>query len=169
MLTKETIVRYFTAEKLESLLFFGIGIVALGLSLYFWLGLKTPFYKGMAIPLALIALIQISVGGGVYFRSPKDIERVTNQLQQQPMAIKTEELPRMETVMKKFEIYRYTEIGLALAGLILFFVGTGFWKGLGLGLAIQALLMLGADYFAEQRGENYTKAVQQYANTLKPE
>jgi hypothetical protein len=167
MFTKEIIARYFTAEKQESLLFFGIGIIALGLSVYFWLALKTPFYKGAAVSLLLVSLIQIIVGGSVYLRSPKDIERVTAQYEQRPEALKTEELPRMVSVMKKFEVYRYTEIALALAGIFLFFICTGFWKGLGLTLAIQALLMLGADFFAEQRGRSYTRALTQYVQTQK--
>ena len=75
------------------------------------------------------------------------------------------ELPRMKTVMKNFVIYRYVEIVLAIIGIVLFFyfrtdTGQQFWKGLGLTLAIQALLMLGADYFAEQRGKFYQKALE---------
>ena len=33
--------------------------------------------------------------------------------------------------------------------------GNAFWYGLGIALTIQALLILGADYFAEKRAMNY--------------
>jgi hypothetical protein len=55
---------------------------------------------------------------------------------------------------------------LALIGIGLFlyfrsYPGQAFWKGLGFTLAIQALLMLGADYFAEQRGKGYQQNLQE--------
>lgn len=71
---------YFNAEKFESLFFIGVGIVAIVLGLYFWFGLKEAFYKGIAIPFVLIALIQLTVGITVYLRSPKDIIMVENIL-----------------------------------------------------------------------------------------
>ena len=63
----------------------------------------------------------------------------------------------MDKVMTKFKLYRYAEIGLALLGLILFLAAspTGFWRGVGLGIIIQAGIMLLADSFAENRGHHY--------------
>jgi hypothetical protein len=71
--------------------------------------------------------------------------------------IKTEEIPRMETVMKNFLIYRYVELVLMIAGLILMFTfkENEFVKGVGIGLFIQAGLMLTLDFFAEKRGHEY--------------
>ena len=75
------------------------------------------------------------------------------------------ELPRMKTVMKNFTIYRWVEVTFILTGLILIFLfrtnpDKTFWYGLGMALAIQAVLMLGADYFAEKRGGVYTKELE---------
>jgi hypothetical protein len=69
----EQISKYFNTERGESLLFAAIGLVAIILGAYFLIKIKHPFYNGMAIPLVLIALIQLTVGASVYFRSPKDI------------------------------------------------------------------------------------------------
>lgn len=150
---------YFNAEKNESLLFMGIGIIANTLGFYFWFTIKEPFYKGIAIPFILVALIQLTVGITVYFRSPKEIVMVENIVKNEPIKIQTEEIPRMEVVMKNFIIYRYLEIVLIILGLSLFFffpIQT-FWKGIGIGLFIQASLMLSLDYFAEKRGKDYLK------------
>lgn len=98
--------KYFNAEKAESLLFVLVGIMAIGLAIYFILKLKQPFYLGIAYPLILVALIQLVVGSTVYFRSPKDIMRVNEFLKKAPSEIQTAEIPRMNVVMKNFEIYR---------------------------------------------------------------
>lgn len=150
---------YFNAEKFESLFFVGVGIIAIALGIYFWFIIKEPFYKGLAIPLALVALIQLSVGSTVYFRSTKDILMVENLIKKEPFKIQTEEIPRMNVVMKNFVFYRYVEFALMLCGLILFFVSPSqtIWKGLGIGLFIQASLLLSLDFFAEKRGTEYLK------------
>jgi phosphate/sulfate permease len=155
--------KYFNAEKSESLLFVLVGIAAIGAALYFILKLKQPFYNGMAYPLIAVALIQIIVGTLVYFRSPKDIERVNQIVQNDKPKIQSEEIPRMEVVMKNFVIYRWIEILLILTGLVLAFMfpTQTFWKGVGIGLAIQASFMLLLDYFAESRGAVYLAYLKQ--------
>jgi hypothetical protein len=58
--------------------------------------------KSMAIPLVLIALIQIVVGGSVYLRSDAQLTGLSAQLQTNPQVVKLEETARMQTVMKTF-------------------------------------------------------------------
>ncbi|MFN8244188.1 MAG: hypothetical protein U0X40_09085 [Ferruginibacter sp.] len=160
--------KYFIGEKQESLLFLSIGVLALVLSVVFFFFIKSnpSFFKGAAIPLFAVGMIQVAVGYTVYARSDKQRSDVAYNLGVEPVHYAQEqELPRMKTVMKNFVIYRYTEIALALMGIGLFFYfrtapGQQLWKGLGLTLAIQALLMLGADYFAEQRGKIYQQGLE---------
>jgi multidrug transporter EmrE-like cation transporter len=158
----EQISKYFNAEKSESLLFVLVGIVTLLLSAYFLVKMKQPFYNGMAYPLIVVALIQLTVGSSVYFRSPKDIARVNQIMQTDATKIQTEEIPRMETVMKNFVLYRWIEIALVVIGIALFlyFQPMTLWKGVGLGLAIQSIFMLLLDYFAESRGKVYLDYLQ---------
>jgi hypothetical protein len=152
---------YFNAEKFESIFFISAGIIATLIGLYFWFWIKESYFKGMAIALFFIALIQLVVGGTVYVRSPKDIIRVNEMIQNTPEKIQTEEIPRMVSVMKNFQLYRYIEIALICVGVFLFiyFSKHLFWKGLGLGLAIQSALMLVLDFFAEKRGFEYIKQI----------
>jgi hypothetical protein len=153
------IANYFNAEKFESLFFIGVGIIAIALGVYFWFIVKEPIYKGIAVPFILVALIQLTVGTTVYFRSPKDLLKVENFIKKEAFKIQTEEMPRMKIVMKNFVIYRYVEIVLLFLGLMLvfYFPSQSFWKGIGIGLLIQASLMLSLDYFAEKRGAAYMK------------
>jgi hypothetical protein len=66
----------------------------------------------------------------------------------------------MKTVMTNFVIYRLVEIAFIITGIVLIFLfrlhaGKAFWYGFGVALAIQAGILLGADYFAEKRGKIY--------------
>ena len=150
---------YFTEEKIESLFFIIIGSIAIALALIFLGIIKYSFFKGMAYPLLFIGLIQVVVGSIVYLRVPKDIERVEQMASQQPNLIQTTEIPRMETVLQNFTIYKWIEITLIITGIILIIAfyksPQTFWKGLGLGLLIQSNTMLCLDMMAEHRADIY--------------
>jgi drug/metabolite transporter (DMT)-like permease len=160
--------KYFIAEKQESLLFLIIGIIAIVLSVVFFFFIKTTpsFFKGAAIPLFAIGIIQAVVGYTVYARSDKQRLDVAYKTGLEPVSfIKNEELPRMKTINKNFVIYRWVEIALIVTGIVLIFLfkgntGKTFWYGLGITLAVQSALMLGADYFAERRAHVYTKGME---------
>lgn len=170
MLTQQDIEKYFLAEKAESWVFMAIGVAAIIAAAIFVFGLKTPAYKGAAIPLVAVGLLLGLVGFNVYNRSDEDRKRNVYALGMNPGALKEKELPRMEVVMENFVIYRYVEIALALAGIGLFVyfnknIDQQFWKGLGAGLAVMALLALTADYFAEKRGHVYLQLLQEFVKT----
>ena len=165
----ENIQMYFNAERAESLVFIAIGIIASVAGIYFFFFLKKPFYTGMAWPLIIIAVIQLFVGGAVFIRSPKDIARVEIMFSTNHQALTTEEIPRMETVMKNFVVYRWVEIALAAVGVILILTQMfgSMGKGIGTGLLIQSLLMLAADYFAMKRGQLYLDWLQELVKNIR--
>ena len=162
MLTKADIEKYFLAEKQTGLIFLIIGVIAILLAIAFFFYGKTSFYKGMAVPLIIFGLLEAIAGYTVYSRS--DTQRIENvyAFDMNPGHLKDNEFPRMQKVMKNFVIYRWVEIVFIIAGLVLIFLfrsdaGKTFWYGFGIALAIQAVIMLGADYFAEKRGKVYTE------------
>jgi hypothetical protein len=168
MLTKTLIEKYFLAEKQESLLFISIGIIAILLAILGWLYFKTAFWKGASIPFLAIALLQIIVGYTVYARSDEQRVDMVYSLDMNPDQLTKVELPRMEVVNKNFVIYRWIEIVLVLVGMGLYVyfrenTPQEFWKGFGFALCLQAILMLGADYFAEQRAHEYTAALSSFS------
>lgn len=167
MFSKADIEKYFVAEKQESLLFLCIGIAAIILAAVFFFALKPAFYKGAALPLLLIGIIQIVVGYTVYARSDSDRTRNVYAYDMNPGELQTKELQRMQAVNKNFVLYRYVEIALALTGIALVFIfksnnEKSFWVGLGFTLAVQSLLMLGADFFAEKRAHVYTSGIENF-------
>lgn len=169
MITKADIEKYFNAEKQESLLFLIIGIAAIITAAVFYFVIKKDILRGAAIPLVLIGIIQFVVGYTVYKRSDADRVRVVYAYDMNPLEIKQKEIPRMETVNKNFVIYRWVEIVLAVVGLGLIFyfksnLANVFWFGFGIALFAQSIIMLGADYFAEQRALTYTKGLESFIN-----
>jgi hypothetical protein len=172
MFTKAGIEKYFMAEKQESLLFLFIGVTGILSAIVFFFLLKSSIYKGAAIPLFLIGLLLAVVGYTVYKRSDDDRKRNVYAYDLNPAELKEKEIPRMETVMKNFVIYRRAEIVLFLTGaaVYIYFIrdfSNDFWRGLGLGLAIMALLALTADFFAERRGHVYLNGLKEFTKSTK--
>jgi hypothetical protein len=159
----DPIIKYFHGEKAESYIFMMIGVVAFAMALYFIFALKTSFWKGVAVPFIVVALLEFVVGYTIVTRSPKDIVRVETYLQQAPQSIKTIEIPRMEKVLSNFVLYRFVEIALIILGIILMYssMQDTFWRGIGLGLFIQASIVLCLDFFAERRGHIYVVYLQE--------
>lgn len=148
---------YFDAERAESLLFVLVGALALLTSAYFLIVRRQPFFRGLALPLIAVALIQLAVGATVFVRSPRDAARVNAALQSDRAHIAAVELPRMKAVIRNFVLYRWIEIVLLLAGVVTLLAaakGT-LVRGAGLGLALQSALMLALDLFAERRAQVY--------------
>jgi hypothetical protein len=153
---------YFAAEKNESLIFILFGILTIGFSVYALLKWGDSFYRGFAVPAILIGIIQIVVGSTVYFRTDKQINQLETLYQQDQAAFAKAETPRMDTVMKKFSLYKKIEVVFVVMGLLLIFFAPskGFWLGIGVGMLLQGALMLTADIFAERRGKEYIRSIE---------
>ncbi len=118
----EPISNYFNGEKNESLLFVITGIIGIALASYFFIKIKQPFYSGLSYSLVAIAIIQLAVGINIYLRSPKDIARVSQQVQVGNTKIQIEEIPRMQKVMKSFIFIKWIEIVLIVTGILMYFL-----------------------------------------------
>lgn len=148
---------YFKGEKLEAALFIGIGVLAIGISVLIFLKSKDDFLSGLIYPLVLIALIQLTVGSTVYFRTDAQVEQLVLDMSSERDQIVGKELDRMSTVMTNFGIYKWIEVGVILTGVLLLVVikEKSFWMGVGLGMLVQGTIMISLDLFAEKRGETY--------------
>ena len=158
---QEHLLMYFTAEKQESLFFMLVGAAAIVVSIFLWK--NDSNYKPMIYPLVAIALIQIIVGGSVYFRTDSQIATLSKQLQENPGQYRTEEIVRMTVVNNNFTLYKYIEITLLSIGIILTFAvsRSNDWYAVAIGLIIQSGLMLVMDLFAERRAHEYVANIQE--------
>ncbi len=153
---------YFKAEKSESLLFMLAGLLAAAFAVYaFFIG-KQKFFTGIAVPLLLVGIIQLVVGSSVYFRTDKQLAQLETAYKTAPSKMASEELPRMEVVMKNFTLYKYIEIVFIISGvlLLLFLRRNDLWTGVGIGLLAQGSIMLILDIFAERRADAYIAFLQ---------
>jgi len=167
MFSKQDIEKYFLAEKQLGMLFIVVGSVAIVLALIFLFFLKTSFYKGAALPLLVIGLIQLAASITVYKKSDEDRKRNVYAYDMNPAQLKNEELPRMEKVIKNFAVLKWVEAALIITGLLLIYysrgnAGKAFWYGLGITLTMQVLIMLFADNAAERRAQQYTKGMESF-------
>ena len=156
---EQTLISYFAAEKTEALIFIFIGNAALitsALLLEFM-----PTLRGMIAPLAIIAVIQLVVGGTVAMRTEEQVAALRGQLASAPAEFKVAESARMQRVMDNFGLYKQIEVALLAAGIILFRTRRRGdpWQSAGIGLALQSAVMLVLDLFAEARGSAYLDAV----------
>jgi hypothetical protein len=172
MFSKSDIEKYFTVEKQGSLIFLIVGVIAIGLALYFFFSNKTQIYKGAAIPMILIGVIFILVGSSVYRSSDANRIRNVYAYDMKPGDFKEVELPRMQKLLNDMAIYRWIEIGLFVSGVLIFLFlrkkpDVSFWSGLGLSLAIMALLAHGLDFMAKKPAIGYTQKVESFVNSVK--
>lgn len=180
MLTKNDIERYFVAEKNDARIFLIIGISSVLIAILGFLVYKSQAWKGAVLPLIVIGLIQIAVGYSVFKRSDDDRMRMVYAYDMNPGEIKSYELPRMNVVNKNFTTYRLLELGLVITGLMLVFYNSffslpeykqeetySFSHGLGIALAVQAIILLSTDFFAERRAAKYTEQIKTYVQAVK--
>jgi uncharacterized membrane protein HdeD (DUF308 family) len=170
MLTKPDIEKYFLAEKQGAMMVLIIGAIAVLIGLIFFFALRTSLFKGAAIPLLVLGILECFVGYVVHKRSDGERIKLVYAYDMDPQQLKTQELPRMQEVNKKFVVYKAVELGLVLAGLILLILYRGqsersFWVGFGLSLVIQGVLLFGIETIATQRAKEYTRKLSAYLAT----
>lgn len=153
------LLRYFDAEKQESLLFVAVGIAAIVASLHLYR--RARRWHGMVAPLVAIAAIQIVVGTTVYLRTDAQVAVLQSRLGAAPAALKAEEGGRMKTVLRNFDLYKSIELALLATGIAVAFGlrRREYWRGFGLGLALQSAFMLVLDLYAEARAQVYIAAL----------
>ena len=150
---------YFGGEKQESVLFILAALIAIGLAVWLWSnGHRLRF---MALPLVLVAVMQLVVGVTIFARTDAQLASLSTQWVIAPTQLKQAETERMQTVMANFKMYKTVELVLLLVGacLIGFFSKWDAATGIGIGLVVQAGFTLALDLFAEARGDAYLKVL----------
>jgi uncharacterized protein YxeA len=152
----DSIINYFNGEKFQCTIGAIASIIFIATSIFFLFQQKI-FLKGMAyvaIPLSVFLLI---ICLGVILRTSKDIDRVTTYQKETPDRIQSEEIPRMEKVMKSFGIIKKAELAIFIIG---FALGIIFWRnelvrGIAISLVVMGISLYVFDHVAESRGETY--------------
>jgi len=75
---------YFAAERTESLVFLAFGLAAIAFSVFALWRLRDPLFKGMAIPMLVVGLIQAGVGATILARTDSQVAALKAQVDSAP-------------------------------------------------------------------------------------
>ena len=158
MTMEEQIVHYFSRETKGSMLLIALGVIGLLIAIVLLTFSKKKWLIGFSYPTSLVAVIQLAMGGFIYWRTPNQLGKLQALFLSTPQSFLSTEQERMEKVLSSFILYSYIEMGLIVLGIILFFVAyktRGFIFGAGLSLLLYGIILFGFDQFANQRAELY--------------
>ena len=166
MLHNDIISTYLTEERIENTFFLIVGLITIALAFIFLGIIKYSFFKGLAIPLLVLGIIELSAGAISYNQSQNYSNNIPFLKKNNTKEVQAEELKRMQIVLKNYAIYRWIELFLICIGLLLFIrfnkSPQTFWKGFGLGLLIQASILFALHLLSEQTGKMYIEQLINY-------
>jgi hypothetical protein len=147
---------YFTGEKQGAAACLALGAVALGFSLWAWR--SDGAFRAVAIPVVLIGLLQLGIGVGLFLRTDKQVATLRADLLAQPADARAKELARMDRVNASFTVIEYVEAALIITSVALALAmrSRPTVMAIGMGVLVQASVMLVFDLFAEHRAHIYT-------------
>jgi Na+/H+ antiporter NhaC len=147
---------YFAGEKQGGALCLALAAVSVAFSIWVWRSHAS--FRAMAWPLVLVALAQLGVGAVLLARTGKQVETLQADLTRNPVGARAKELARMDRVNANFKIVEILEAGTIAVALVMAFAfrGRPAITAVGLGLLVQAAVMLAFDVFAEHRAHIYT-------------
>jgi 1,4-dihydroxy-2-naphthoate octaprenyltransferase len=157
---------YFQGEKIEALIFIlSVGLLSLIFGVWL-LSESGAFEKGVAIPFLVLALICITVGSVVGFRTPNQLKDLKSGLETQKEETIKSEIIRMTKVNQAWPKYLVVWIAFGVIGLILrTAVKNDFYQGLGIALVFFSGVTLLIDGFAERRAIKYMESLQSNQNS----
>jgi len=122
--------------------------------------------RGASIPLLAVGFIQLGAGIVLHGRTPNQVAKLDALLAADPAALKAVETKRMKRVVVQFFALEVVEITLCAGGGALAVAGGVLEKdmllGAGIGLAIQAAVMLSLDYLAHRRASRYLDSLRRF-------
>jgi hypothetical protein len=149
---------YFSAERQAGVVAVLLGALSLAAALYLW-SARSPF--GAATwPLILIGAVELGLGGALIVRTPAQVRRLDAAFASSPQAAAGEESRRMARVNRAFRVIMAGELALITLGASLTFflrMRNEMWSGIGMGLLLQASVLLVFDVIAERRAHAYSQ------------
>lgn len=159
MTINDALTTYFDSEKSAGLVLVGVGAIACAWAAVVRRGFSDA--AGMFWPLVIIGVLQLAIGAGLAARTPSQVAGLRATMERSQPELLAAETPRMEKVQRNFVGIEVVEAVLLAVGvaLALGFKGTPYLSEVGMGLALQATVMLVFDLLAERRGALYLAAL----------
>jgi len=151
---------YFIAERQGGFFLVALALVSLGFAAALWANRSA--FLAMAWPLVVLGSLQLVIGLVVALRTPAQVASLEQGLRASSATTVTAEIQRMKRVNTNFRVVKLVEVSVIVVGLLLVlgFPHPGTWPSVGLGLLVEAALLLAFDAFAHQRALVYTRWLQ---------
>ena len=171
MFTKETIDQYFNAFKNEQIFLMVLGAIALTVAIVFFVGLKTKWYKGFALPLAVFGMINLGAGVSNYKKADFLKVRNTYNYDLHHELLRTKELPRVKEMNQNYTILIYVNISIIFAAAFIFFYfkrkdGNEYYMGVAASLFLVAVLSVAIYTVMKSRSKNYERGIIEYTKVI---
>jgi hypothetical protein len=147
---------YFTAERQGGFLLVAMAIAGFALAAVLWR--TQSAFLAMAWPLITLGIIEVIIGLVIALRTPGQVASLEEGLRTTPAATLSAEARRMSRINQNFHIIKVVEVAVIVLGLLLAvsLPPPGAWGAVGLGLLLEAAMLLVFDTFAHHRAQVYT-------------
>jgi hypothetical protein len=151
---------YFTAERHGGFFLVALALVSFGFAATLWANRSA--FAAMAWPLVALGSLQLIIGLVVALRTPAQVASLEQGLRTSSATTVPAEIRRMEKVNTNFRVVKVVEVSVIVVGLVLVLglPHPGTWPSVGLGLLVEAAVLLAFDAFAHQRALVYTRWLQ---------
>lgn len=149
----------------KSILIAGICLLVLTFIVW-WIG-STEYARAILLPMLIVALLQIGIGGGMIITNKQRIPQYAEQYQRQtPQEYLESENARIDEFMKIYpQVIIFAAVSFVVGICLFAFCTTPWLRATALALIYLALSCLVIDYFSKERGMVY----QQEINSLQIE
>jgi hypothetical protein len=158
----DTMQRYFAGEQAEGFAWIAVGDASLAAG-GAALAQSNPILRGLSYPLLAVGLIQFVAGFSSLTRTDGRVAAQLAAIAADPARAHAAEVKRIDRLNFLFRLIRYTELtllGLGAGGAVVGGVlGVDQLTGAGIGVAVEAALMLTLDHFAEARAHRYARGL----------
>ncbi len=153
------VIHYFEGERREMFAIIAGSVVLTLLVLGFVFVVRDPFSKGLAVTVAITALLLAGTAGSLLARDASLSRDVISAMKPGVVEKAVEaERSRIDAVISKYKYYRYGAAGLGLLALLTLVVSRRGWAhGAAAGLLLLVLAQVLIDHYSERRARQYAE------------
>lgn len=160
----EHIVDYYKVERTESLIFIAVGLLSVISATYVWLFIEEhlSFYKGLAIVLAFIGLLQVSVCFPLYLKNNNNTAKAVASYQQNQTEFRSAELLHIKQVRNTFSQFKYFWSFVAISAILAILVSNtkSFMCGMAIGFLVHSTMLVISDTLGLIRSDEYIRIIE---------
>lgn len=159
---------YFSWEKTSALFFIAIGLIGITTALFLWQKIGSEILRLAPYPLVIFASLSLIVGCTIFFRTDAQVSGLLSLVQLDATTYFQQELERITSVNQNWALYKWGELLVIAASLIVIMIFPDKSDLLGLALAsiMIAVPLLTLDIIGERNGLWYMAQITSYKGSL---